>query len=116
MDAEDFEHEEFGISESVGLAFHGFDSVVAAFQRSGRDGVVVPRQDAEGVETERLGELLEHPNAGRLRVHDPVHQKGFRHFLVVLFPDLVEFFFELIRDGQWFVQSQGFLQPPRLLV
>ena len=59
------------------------------------------------METERFGELLEHANAGRLRVHDPVPQKGFRHSLVVLFPNLVEFFFELIGEGQWFIQSRA---------
>jgi hypothetical protein len=67
MDAEGFEPEEFGISESIGLAFHGFDFVVGAFQGAGRDGVVVPGQDTEGVEAERLGELLEQADAGRLR-------------------------------------------------
>jgi len=63
MDAEDFEPEEFGISESIGLAFHGFDFVVGAFQGAGRDGMVVPGQDTEGVEAERLGELLEDADA-----------------------------------------------------
>ena len=33
MDAEYFEFEELGVSEPVGLAFHGFDFVVRAFQR-----------------------------------------------------------------------------------
>ena len=59
MYSEDFEHEEFGVSEPAGLAFHGFDLVVGAFQRARRDGVVVPSEDAPGVEAEGLGELLQ---------------------------------------------------------
>ena len=52
------------VSESVGLAFHGLDFVVGAFQGSGRDGVVVPGEDAPGVEAERLGKLFQDANAG----------------------------------------------------
>jgi hypothetical protein len=35
MDTEDFQLEELVIAESVGLAFHGLDLVVGAFQRAG---------------------------------------------------------------------------------
>ena len=64
MYSEDFEHEEFGVSESVGLAFHGFDFVVGAFQRAGRDGIVVPGEDAPGVKAECLGKLFQDADAG----------------------------------------------------
>ncbi len=46
MYAEDFEHEEFGVLESAGWAFHGLDLVLGAFQRAGVDGMVVPGEDA----------------------------------------------------------------------
>jgi hypothetical protein len=36
MDAEDFEHEEFGISKSVGLAFHGKNLFAALLLDVGR--------------------------------------------------------------------------------
>ena len=49
MNAEDFESEELGIAKAVGLPLHGFDLVVGSFQRTGRDGIVVPGQDAVGV-------------------------------------------------------------------
>ena len=53
MDAADFEFEELGVSESVGLSFHGFDFVVGAFQGGGRDRVVVPGQNALGDQVEQ---------------------------------------------------------------
>ena len=100
MDAEDFEPEEFGVSRAVSLAFHGFDFVVRAFKGADRDRLVVRGKDSPGVEAERFGELLEHADAGRLGVHDPVHQEGLGVLLLVLVPDLVEFFLEVIGDGQ----------------
>ena len=106
MDAEDFEFEELGISESVGLSFHRFDFVVGAFQGSGRDGVVVPGQDALGMEAEGSRKLFEHPNAGRFGVHDPIHKQGFRRFSIVLFPEFVQFVLQVISHGQRLVQPQ----------
>ena len=58
MESEDFEFEEFVVSESVGLAFHGFDFVVGAFQGAGRDGVVVVGQDAGLVSCSVLANFL----------------------------------------------------------
>ena len=57
-------------AEAVGLAFHGFDLVVGAFQRAGRDRVVVPGEDAEGVESEafwRIGGAYECRSTRRRR-------------------------------------------------
>lgn len=59
------------LSESVGLALHGFDLVVGAFQGAGGDWVVVPGKDAEGVEAERLGEGFELADATNLGIGDP---------------------------------------------
>ena len=53
MEREDFEFEEFMISESVGLSFHGFDLVIGPFEWSGRDRVVVPSEDSLGMPAER---------------------------------------------------------------
>jgi hypothetical protein len=50
VDAEDFEAEEFGIPESVGLSFLGFDFVVGAFQR--------PRGDEKSRDTIPVIETL----------------------------------------------------------
>ena len=58
MDAEDFQAEELLISESISLAFHGFDFVVGSFQRPGRDGMVVVGQDALGMEAKGLGKIV----------------------------------------------------------
>ena len=64
MEAEDFEFEELGITEAVGLALHGFDLVVGALQRAGRDAVIVVIQNAFLVGLERVGELLQEADAG----------------------------------------------------
>jgi hypothetical protein len=37
----DFEFEEFGVTEDIGLSFHGFDFVVVTFQWCGGDWIVV---------------------------------------------------------------------------
>ena len=62
------------------------------------------------MEAKRFGELLEHADAGGFGVGDPVHQQGLGGFLVVLFPDLVQFLLEIVGRGQRFIQSQGFLK------
>jgi hypothetical protein len=85
MNAEDCESEEFGVSEAVGLAFHGLDLVIGAFRGPARDGVVVPGEDTPGVQAKCLGELLQHGDAGRFGAGDPVQEKGFGCFLIVLF-------------------------------
>ena len=58
MKGEYFEFEEFHISESVGLAFHGFDLVVGALQGAGGDGVIIVGQDPGPVGRQGIGEPL----------------------------------------------------------
>ena len=89
MDAEDFESQELWISESISLAFHGFDFVVGSFQRPSRDGMVVVSQDAPGVEAKGFGKVVQHADAGGFGEGDPIHEQGLGRFLVLLFPDLV---------------------------
>ena len=48
MKGQDFEFEEFQVTEAVGLAFHGFDLVIGALQGAGGDGVVIPGQADDG--------------------------------------------------------------------
>lgn len=74
MDSEDFESEELVVSEAIGLAFHGFDLVVRAFQGARGNGVGVVGQDSQRMKTEGPGEVLKHADARRFGVADPFHQ------------------------------------------
>lgn len=63
MDGQDLEFEEFSIAEAVGLAFHGLDFIVDAFERAGRDRVIVPGEDAVLMFFEGVGEFEQHGDA-----------------------------------------------------
>jgi hypothetical protein len=99
VNAEDFEFEELGISKSVGLAFHRFDLVVRAFQGAGRDRVVVSGQNPSGVQSK-------HRHVRGFGIGDPLQQARHGRLLIILLPDLVEFFFQKLGDGQRFVQLE----------
>jgi len=71
----DFQDEELMVSEAVGLAIHGFDFVVGAFQRSGGNGVVVVGKETVGVKTERSGELVKDANVARFRAENPIQEE-----------------------------------------
>jgi len=51
MESEDFEFEEYMILESMGLSLHRFDFVIGSFEWAVEDWVVVPGEDALGMES-----------------------------------------------------------------
>jgi hypothetical protein len=59
MDFIDFEDKELAVTKAVGLAFHSFDLVVRAFQRTSGDGIIVVSHKTMRVESERAGELTQ---------------------------------------------------------
>ena len=64
MNGEYSEFEEFNIPVSVGHPLHNLNLVVRSFQGTGRDGVVIPVQDAKFVNRESLAYAHERLNAG----------------------------------------------------
>jgi hypothetical protein len=50
VEIQDFEFEEFMISEPVGLWLHGFDFVVGSFQGTGEYGVIIISQESPVME------------------------------------------------------------------
>ena len=72
MQAKDFEFEELAIAEAIGLAFHGLDFVVDAFQGAGGDAVVVEGEDALAVFLQGAGELSQHADAGSVGAANPI--------------------------------------------
>jgi hypothetical protein len=50
VEIQDFEFEEFMISEPVGLLLHGLDSVVGFFQGIGEYGVIIISQESPAME------------------------------------------------------------------
>jgi len=100
MELVELEFQKLLVAESVVLACHGFDFVVGAFQRSVRDRVCVPGQDAVLVTQQRAGEALQHPNAGAHRLVVPVEQLQSRGGLTGLFPELFQVVLQVVRDRQ----------------
>ena len=100
MDSVDLELEEFIVSKAVALPLEDTDFGVGSFQLGSRDAVVVVGQEAGAVGGQRLGELLEHSNAGGCRAADPVLEKGGRRQLVGLRPELAQVFLEVVGGGQ----------------
>ena len=86
MDCIDFQDEELVVTKAVGLAFHGLDLVVGAFQGTGGNGVVVVGQQAVGVEAKGSGKLLEHANAAGFSPQNPIQKERLGLLLIVLFP------------------------------
>ncbi len=78
--------------------------------------MVIVGEDSLGVKAERFGKTREHGDTGGFGVQDPLHQERLGGFLVLLFPDLIEFLLEVVGRGQRFIQSQGFLKAFGLVV
>ena len=106
MDAEDFEFEELVVAEAVGLAFHGLDLGVGAFQGAGGDagsrsrpgcppGVLrACRRTAAACGCRR-------PRRGRIQSSQ---ERGAPSRLLGLLPDLPQVFLQVVGHGQRLVQ------------
>src|SRR5438874_13813142 len=110
MESKNLEFEELAIAEAVGLTLHGLDFVVDAFQRAGRNAVVVEGEDAVAVVCQDASKLLHHTYARRLGTADPIVEDSASHGLAVLPPDFTHVFLELVGDGQRSVESHSVLQ------
>src|SRR5262249_15001599 len=111
MNRQDLQLEELTVAEAIGLAFHGLDLGVGAFQGAGGYRVVVPGQDTRLMLLESIGEPLEQPDARGARTGQPVAEYTPGRALVGLVPDLPQILLEIVGDGQRLVQTQGPLQP-----
>src|ERR1017187_5827672 len=110
VESKDLEFEELAITEAIGLTLHGLDFVVDAFQRAGRNAVVVESQDAVAVFLQGTGELLEHGDLRRIGAANPSVQDSSSAGFVRLPPDLTQVLLEVVRDRQRRVELQGVLQ------
>lgn len=61
MEGEECFYKVLVVSVAVGAALQGPDFVVEAFERAGRERVVVPAQQTSAVRAEGLGQRLGHP-------------------------------------------------------
>ena len=75
-------------------------------------GVVVG-QDSPSVLSEGFGKLDQHAYAAGFGQGDPIHEQQIGFRFVVLFPDFVQEFFEIIGNGQWLIDGQSFLKALR---
>ena len=109
MDGVDFEFEEVFVSEAIGLSLHGFDFVVGSFEGSGGDGEVIVGEDSPSVVAKSVGKLDWHFDTAGFGQSDPIQEKESGFVRVLLFPDFVQEFFEVIGGGQRLMDGQSFL-------
>lgn len=86
----DFEFEVFEVTEAVGAAFEGFDFVVQAFQRAGRQREGVAVQDFDPVLAERLRKRLHFGDARPIGVVKPQGQRKFRSVFILRLPQVLK--------------------------
>jgi hypothetical protein len=80
----DFEVEELLVTVSVGLAFHGFDFIVGAFQRAAGYGVIVIVQEAGMIGAKRLGECDQLADFRGFGAFDPLKQERLGLIIILL--------------------------------
>ena len=100
VEGKEFEPEVFLVSVAVGLSFQSFDFVVGSFERSGRDSVSVPVEDAGAIAFEGVGDCHQHLDSGSSGSGTPVGQKQVGIDAISLLPNLPQILFEVVRDGQ----------------
>jgi hypothetical protein len=71
VEIKDSQSKVFLVSITIGTVLDEFDLVVGAFQRSRRDGMVVPRQQTRTVLSQCLRHRVQHPDARRLGLTAP---------------------------------------------
>ena len=72
MNGDDFEFEEFHISESIGVTFHDLDFVVCVFQGCRRDAVKIISEDSRLKGCDGVGKPHQHFDPGGFRSFDPI--------------------------------------------
>ena len=91
-------------------AFEGFDLVVDSFEGAGRNGVVIPSQQAVLVGQQEVGEVLQNPYSRCQTFLIPGQQKASGFFFGVLLPELAQVLLQVIGGRQVFVECESFFQ------
>ena len=99
----------FVVSIAVGSSLQRSDRVVDAFQRAGRDRVVVPVEQTPAVLAEGLGHDLHLADPRGVRAAAPGFQEPFRR-LRALIPELPQVLLQIVRDRQGLIPLQRLLE------
>ena len=110
MQGIEFSDEVISVTVAIGGSLESADLVIDAFESAGRDGEVVPVEDAGPMSFQCVGHCLENLDAGGPGAGTPVFQVPACDGFVGLLPDLTEVLFQVVGDRQRLIQVECFHQ------